>query len=66
MAIEWNDFEKVEMHTGRIIEAKSADGAIKPAYRMKIDFGPSIGIKKSSAQITGLYSIDDLIGKAPN
>jgi tRNA-binding protein len=63
MAIEWNDFEKVDMHAGKIMEAIYADGAMKPAFRLRIDFGPMIGIKKSSAQLTGLYTPEALIGK---
>ena len=63
MAINWTDFEKVEMHTGCIIEAKVAIGVAKPAFRLQIDFGDKIGIKKSSAQICDLYNEEDLIGK---
>ncbi len=60
--ISWNDFEKIDMRIGTIIEASNFEKAKKPAYKLSIDFGP-LGIKKSSAQITALYSLDDLIGK---
>ena len=58
--ISWSDFEKVELRTGTIIEAKDFPEAHNPAYKLTIDFGDEIGIKKSSAQITDLYSKQDL------
>ena len=61
--INWDDFKKVEMRVGTIIEVKDFPEAIKPAYQLKVDLGEKIGIKQSSAQITDLYSKDDLIGK---
>ncbi len=60
--ISWEDFEKVEIRTGTILEANDFPGARKPAYQLTIDFGES-GIKRSSAQITALYNKDELIGK---
>lgn len=60
--IDWADFEKIELCIGTIIEALSFPEARKPAYRLVIDFG-KYGIKKSSAQITHLYTIEQLIGK---
>lgn len=61
--INWNDFEKVAMHVGTILEVADFPEARKPAYQMTIDFGNAIGIKKSSAQITKRYQKEDLIGK---
>ena len=60
--ISWEDFEKIEMRCGTILEAAVFEKAKKPAYKLKIDFGAS-GIKQSSAQITALYTIEELIGK---
>jgi tRNA-binding protein len=58
-----DDFNKLDIRVGTIIEAKEFVKAKKPAYQLKIDFGEILGIKKSSAQITEVYKIDDLIGK---
>ena len=60
--ISWTDFEKVEMQVGTIIEVNDFPKARKPAYKLTIDFGKS-GIKQSSAQITELYSKEDLLNK---
>lgn len=62
MAI-FDDFEKLDIRAGTIIEAKIFEKAKRPAYKLTIDFGEEIGIKKSSAQITNLYKCEDLIGK---
>ncbi|MBK7038017.1 MAG: tRNA-binding protein [Bacteroidetes bacterium] len=62
MAINYSDFEKVEMRTGTILEVNDFPGAKKPAFQLIIDFG-ELGIKRSSAQITSHYSKAELIGK---
>ena len=61
--INWNDFAKVELRVGTIIEIKDFPQARKQAYQVIIDFGQEIGIKKSSAQITQLYEKEALVGK---
>ena len=57
--IDYDDFEKVEIRVGRIIDVKDFPQARKPAYKLWIDFG-ELGVKKSSAQITKLYDLEDL------
>ena len=61
--ISWADFEKVDMRTGTIVEAKVFEEARNPAFQLIIDFGPELGLKKSSAQITDLYNPYSLIGQ---
>lgn len=60
--ITWNDFEKVEMRVGTILDAQPFPKARKPAYQLTINFGP-LGIRRSSAQITTLYQPETLLGK---
>jgi tRNA-binding protein len=60
--ITWDDFEKVDIRVGTIIEACDFPNAKKPAYQLTIDFG-NLGIKRSSAQVTALYNLNDLVGK---
>lgn len=61
--IGWDDFARVELRVGRIITAETFKEARKPAYILTVDFGEEIGIKRSSAQITALYTLEELIGR---
>lgn len=63
MELTWQDFEKVEIRIGTILDVNDFPKAEKPAYLLTIDFGVQMGIKKSSAQITNRYSRESLIGK---
>ena len=60
MNILQNDFKKIEIRVGTIIEVENFPEAIRPAYKLKVDLGNHLGIKKSSAQITDLYSKNEL------
>lgn len=62
MSISWDDFEKIDIRVGTIMEVTDFPKAKKPAYQITIDFG-ELGIKKSSAQITAMYTKDELMGK---
>lgn len=61
--ISWEDFGAVELRVGTVIEVADFPEARKAAYKLKVDFGADIGVKQSSAQITALYSKEQLLGK---
>jgi tRNA-binding protein len=61
--ITFDDFLRVDIRIGTIVEAAPFPEARKPAFKLKIDFGPAIGVKKSSAQIVDRYALDDLAGR---
>jgi tRNA-binding protein len=61
--ISWWDFEKVELRVGRVIKTEPFPQARKPAYVPYVDFGAEIGIRKSSAQLTALYGVEQLVGR---
>ncbi|MPT45419.1 MAG: tRNA-binding protein [Klebsiella sp.] len=61
--ISWNDFTRVELRVGRIIAAEVFAEARNPSYKLQVDFGPELGVRKSSAQITALYTPAQLLGR---
>lgn len=61
--IEWSDFKKIDMRVGTIVAVYSFPEVKNPAFKLEIDFGSEIGIKKTSAQITNLYAPNDLVGQ---
>jgi len=61
--ISFADFEKVDMRVGRIVQVDPFPEARKPAYKLQIDFGPDLGMKRSSAQMTKHYRMDELVGR---
>ena len=61
--ISFDDFLKVELRVGRILSAETFAQARKPAYVLQVDFGPELGVRKSSAQVTAHYTPDELVGR---
>jgi len=62
MTITWEDFEKVDIRLGKVIEVLDFPEARNPAYKLKIDFGPEIGMKSSSVQAVGAHTKEELLG----
>jgi tRNA-binding protein len=63
MTISFDDFLKVDIRVGTILEVEEFPEARRPAYKLRVDFGPEIGIRKSSAQLPALYARDELVGR---
>ncbi|HEX3179061.1 MAG TPA: tRNA-binding protein [Methylomirabilota bacterium] len=63
MTLAWSDFERVDMRVGVVTAAREFPEARRPAYRLEIDFGPALGVKRSSAQITRYYRPAELVGR---
>jgi len=61
--ISWQDFEQVELRVGTVTRAEPFPEARKPAYKLTVDFGAEVGVRRSSAQITDLYEPDELVGR---
>jgi len=61
--ISWKDFEKVELRVGTVVAAEPFPEARKPAYKLSVDFGPEIGTRHSSVQVTAHYTLDELKGR---
>ncbi|MBO0503169.1 tRNA-binding protein [Aeromonas veronii] len=61
--ISWQDFEMVELRVGTLVRVEPFPEARKPAYKVWADFGPELGVRKSSAQITALYQPEQLVGR---
>ena len=61
--ISWDDFERIELRAGTIVAVEEFPEARKPAWKLTVDFGPEIGVRRSSARITDLYSRDELLGR---
>ena len=63
MTISYDDFTKVDVRVGTVLSAAPTSGARRPAYLLEIDFGPELGCKKASAQVTELYAPEQLVGR---
>lgn len=63
MTISWQDFEKVELRAGTVVQVEDFPKARKPAYKIWVDLGEEVGIKRSSAQVTKRYTKEQLLGK---
>lgn len=61
--ISWDDFERVDLRAGTIVAVEAFPEARKPAWKLTVDFGPEVGLKRSSAQITTLYTAEELVGR---
>jgi len=61
--IEWRDFEKVDLRVGEVVAAEIFKEARKPAYILHVDFGKDLGVRKSSVQVTEVYSAEELVGR---
>ena len=61
--ITWNDFERIELRVGTVVDVDEFPEARKPAWKLTVDFGAALGLRRSSAQITDLYDRDSLVGR---